>query len=271
MNGSLQRPRRLRPARSAAPTPAASTLPHGALPAPLRPHEMFNHLEKCSKVRTDSVAPQRDEHGGRDVAFPEEGILEEFAMETPAGSWRSRQRHPDRERVADAASAKHDYSVYRLIEVRADCGSSPFRRCISRPARGLLAGQRFEDWKVTITEGDSRKWSMRRRQVPRCAPRLRQRAHRADPRSFEHVLRERKEPRLRAARESCGSGRRNTSTFTPAMTAVSGLGRIVGRREGARARTRHRRKTSASAKMLSILASNRTPSHACSFSRPTSS
>ncbi|MBV9067096.1 MAG: glycogen debranching enzyme N-terminal domain-containing protein, partial [Acidobacteria bacterium] len=51
-----------------------------ALPAPLGRTMMFNHLEEVLEG-PDGLCWRLsgDEHGGREVAFPEDGILEEFA------------------------------------------------------------------------------------------------------------------------------------------------------------------------------------------------
>jgi len=162
-----------------------------ALPAPLGRTMMFNHLEEVLEG-PDGLCWRLsgDEHGGREVAFPEEGILEEFAMENGRPVWRFFANGIRLEkRVLMPHLQNTTYIVYRLLE-----GPSGLRLRLRpslhfRPHEGLLTGQQFDQWKVTVTEGG--------RGMELCDgdkfPPLRLLAFggariEQDPRSFEHVL-----------------------------------------------------------------------------------
>src|SRR5437660_6781089 len=162
-----------------------------ALPAPLGRTMMFNHLEEVLEGPNGLCwRLSGDEHGGRDVAFPEEGILEEFAMENGRPVWRfSADGIRIEKRVLMPHLQNTTYIAYRLIE-----GPSGLRLRLRpslhfRPHEGLLAGQRFEDWKVTTTEGDRGMELSGSDKFPPLrllafgSARIEQ-----DPRSFEHVL-----------------------------------------------------------------------------------
>src|SRR5438067_1480281 len=59
-----------------------------ALPAPLGRTMMFNHLEEVLESPDLCWRLSGDEHGGREVAFPEEGLLQEFVLENGTPVWR---------------------------------------------------------------------------------------------------------------------------------------------------------------------------------------
>ena len=163
-----------------------------ALPAPLGRTMMFNHLEEVLEG-PDGLCWRLsgDEHGGREVAFPEDGILEEFAMENGRPVWRfSGKGIRIEKRVLMPHLQNTSYIVYRLLE-----GPSGLRLRLRpslhfRPHEGLVAGQKFDQWKVTITEDG--------RGIELCDgdtfPPMRLLAFGSgshieqDPRSFEHVL-----------------------------------------------------------------------------------
>jgi predicted glycogen debranching enzyme len=163
-----------------------------ALPAPLGRTMMFNHLEEVLEGE-DGLCWRLsgDEHGGREVAFPEDGILEEFAMENGRPVWRfSGNGIRIEKRVLMPHLQNSAYIVYRLLE-----GPSGLRLRLRpslhfRPHEGLVAGQQFDRWKVTIDDTG--------RGIELCdgseIPPLRLLAFGSgarieqDPRSFEHVL-----------------------------------------------------------------------------------
>ena len=162
-----------------------------ALPAPLGRTMMFNHLEEVLEG-PDGLCWRLsgDEHGGREVAFPEDGILEEFAMENGRPVWRfSGNGIRIEKRVLMPHLQNTSHIVYRLLE-----GPSGLRLRLRpslhfRPHEGLVAGQKLDQWKVAITEDG--------RGIELCDgdqfPPLRLLAFgnsriEQDPRSFEHVL-----------------------------------------------------------------------------------
>jgi len=163
-----------------------------ALPAPLGRTMMFNHLEEVLEG-PDGLCWRLsgDEHGGGEVAFPEEGILEEFAMENGRPVWRFSGKGIRLEkRVLMPHLQNTAYIVYRLLE-----GPGGLRLRLRpslhfRPHEGLVAGQQFDQWKVTIAEDgrgmelcDGDKFPPLRLLAFGAAARIEQ-----DPRSFEHVL-----------------------------------------------------------------------------------
>ena len=163
-----------------------------ALTAPLGRTMMFNHLEEVLEG-PDGLCWRLsgDENGGREIAFPEEGILEEFAMENGRPVWRfSAKGIRIEKRVLMPHLQNTTYIVYRLLE-----GPGGLRLRLPpslhfRPHEGLVTGQQFDQWKVTMTEDG--------RGIELCEddkfPPLRilafgTAAHiEQDPRSFEHVL-----------------------------------------------------------------------------------
>ena len=126
-----------------------------ALPAPLGRSMMFNHLEEVLEG-PDGLCWRLsgDEHGGREVVFPEEGILEEFVLENGKPVWRfSRDGIRIEKRVLMPHLQNTSYIVYRLLE------GPPVLRLRLRPSlhfrphEGLLTGQPFDQWRVSIDEG----------------------------------------------------------------------------------------------------------------------
>src|SRR5258706_14267010 len=162
-----------------------------ALPAPLGRTMMFNHLEEVLEGPGDLCwRLSGDEHGGREVAFPEDGILEEFAMENGRPVWRfSGNGIRLEKRVLMPHLQNTTYIVYRLLE-----GPNGLRLRLRpslhfRPHEGLVAGQQFDQWKVTVTEGVRGMELSGGDKFPPLrllafgSARIEQ-----DPRSFEHVL-----------------------------------------------------------------------------------
>jgi predicted glycogen debranching enzyme len=125
-----------------------------ALPAPKGRTMMFNHLEEVLEG-PDGLCWRLsgDEHGGREVAFPEEGILEEFAMENGKPVWRfSMNGIRIEKRVLMPHLQNTSYIVYRLIE-GPDGLQLRLRPSLHfRPHEGLVAVGTFEKWRVSLEE-----------------------------------------------------------------------------------------------------------------------
>src|SRR3954447_3195484 len=163
-----------------------------ALPAPLGRTMMFNHLEEVLEG-PDGLCwcLSGDEHGGREVAFPEEGILEEFAMENGRPVWHFSNKGIRLEkRVLMPHLQNTAYIAYRLIE-----GPTGLRLRLRpslhfRPHEGVLTGPALDKWRVSIEEPgrgmeltDGSDFPPLRVLIFGRGARIEQ-----DPRSFEHVL-----------------------------------------------------------------------------------
>ncbi|HSY49475.1 MAG TPA: amylo-alpha-1,6-glucosidase [Thermoanaerobaculia bacterium] len=163
-----------------------------ALPAPLGRTMMFNHMEEilegpgglCWRL-------SGDEHGGRAVVFPEDGILEEFAVENGKPVWRFAMGGIRIEkRVLMPHLQNTSYIVYRLLEGPAGLHLRLRPSLHFRPHEGLLTGPLGDGWRASIEE------SGRGIEVTdgETYPPLRILAFggdvsiQQDPRAFEHVL-----------------------------------------------------------------------------------
>jgi predicted glycogen debranching enzyme len=163
-----------------------------ALPAPLGRTMMFNHLEEVLEG-PDGLCWRLsgDEHGGREVAFPEDGILEEFVMENGRPLWRfSGNGIRIEKRVLMPHLQNTAYILYRLLAGPAGLRLRLRPSLHFRPHEGLVAGQKFDRWKVTIAEEgrgielcDGDEFPPLRLLAFGTESRIEQ-----DPRSFEHVL-----------------------------------------------------------------------------------
>ncbi len=163
-----------------------------ALPAPLGRTMMFNHLEEVLEGPGDLCwRLSGDEHGARDVIFPEDGILEEFAAENGKPVWRfSMNGIRIEKRVLMPHLQNTAYIVYRLLE-----GPSGLRLRLRpslhfRPHEGLVAVPVSDKWQVSISENGC---GIELTDGPDY-PTLRllafgsESAIQQDPRVFEHVL-----------------------------------------------------------------------------------
>ena len=127
-----------------------------ALPAPAGRTMMFNHLEEILEGPDDLCwRLSGDEHGGRDVALPEDGVLEEFAVEHGTPVWRFAK---DGIRIEKRVLMPHlqntTYIVYRLIE-----GPPGLRLRLRpslhfRPHEGLLTSRLSDKWQVKTNAND---------------------------------------------------------------------------------------------------------------------
>jgi predicted glycogen debranching enzyme len=160
-----------------------------ALPTPRGRTMMFNHLEEVLEG-PDGLCWRLsgDEHGGREVAFPEDGILEEFVIENGRPVWRFSAKGIRLEkRVLMPHLQNTSYIVYRLLEGPSGLQLRLRPSLHFRPHEGLVAGQKFDDWKATIdgtgmelTDGSE---FPPLRLLAFGSARIEQ-----NPRSFEHVL-----------------------------------------------------------------------------------
>ena len=163
-----------------------------ALPAPLGRTMMFNHLEEVLEG-ADNLCWRLsgDEHGGRDVAFPEDDILEEFVVENGKPVWRfARNGIRIEKRVLMPHLQNASYIVYRLLEGPAGMHLRLRPSLHFRPHEGLLTGTLGDEWRSTIYENgrgleltDGASYPSLRLLMFGGEPRIEQ-----DPRTFEHVL-----------------------------------------------------------------------------------
>jgi predicted glycogen debranching enzyme len=123
-----------------------------ALPAPAGRTMMFNHLEEVLEGPEGLCwRLSGDEHGGREVALPEEGILEEFAIENGAPVWRfAKNGIRIEKRVLMPHLQNTAYIVYRLLEGPAGMRLRLRPSLHFRPHEGLLTGQLSDKWQVSI-------------------------------------------------------------------------------------------------------------------------
>src|SRR5258706_11813673 len=125
-----------------------------ALPAPLGRTMMFNHLEEVLEGPGDLCwRLSGDEHGGREVAFPEDGILEEFAAENGKPVWHfSMNGIRIEKRVLMPHLQNTTYIVYRLLEGPAGLRLRLRPSLHFRPHEGLVAEPVSTRWPVSIDE-----------------------------------------------------------------------------------------------------------------------
>jgi len=163
-----------------------------ALPAPLGRTMMFNHLEEVVEGPNDLCwRLSGDEHGGREVAFPQDGILEEFVVENGKPVWRFAMKGIRIEkRVLMPHLQNTSYIVYRLIEGPAGLRLRLRPSLHFRPHEGLLTSQLSDKWQVSIDSSgraieltDGETYPPLRLLVFGGDARVEQ-----DPRAFEHVL-----------------------------------------------------------------------------------
>jgi predicted glycogen debranching enzyme len=162
-----------------------------ALPAPLGRTMMFNHLEEVLEGDGICWRLSGDEHGGRDVVFPEDDILEEFAIENGKPVWRFAMNGMRIEkRVLMPHLQNTSYIVYRLLEGPAGLRLRLRPSLHFRPHEGLVAEPISNKWQVSIVEGgcgidltDGPDYPALRLLAFGARATIQQ-----DPRTFEHVL-----------------------------------------------------------------------------------
>ena len=163
-----------------------------ALPAPAGRTMMFNHLEETLEGPADLCwRLSGDEHGGRDVALPTEGTLEEFVIENGKPVWRFAK---DGIRIEKRVLMPHlqntAYIAYRLLEGPAGLRLRLRPSLHFRPHEGLLTSQLSDKWHVSIDDSgceielaDGSEYPPLRLLVFGGQARMEQ-----DVRTFEHVL-----------------------------------------------------------------------------------
>jgi predicted glycogen debranching enzyme len=161
-----------------------------ALPAPLGRTMMFNHLEEVLESPDLCWRLSGDEHGGREVAFPEEGLLQEFVLENGTPVWRFAMNGIRVEkRVLMPHLQNTSYIVYRLLEGPPGLQLRLRPSLHFRPHEGLLTGV-SQEWQAAIEESgrgleltDGHDYPPLRLLAFGTGARIEQ-----DPRAFEHVL-----------------------------------------------------------------------------------
>jgi len=161
-----------------------------ALPAPLGRTMMLNHLEETLDGPKLCYRLSGDEHGGgKAIAYPEDGFLEEFVLEGGVPVWRfSKNGIRMEKRVLMPHVQNTTYIIYSLLEGPAGLKLKVRPSLHFRPHEGLLTNKVSEKWSVTtirdneieIQDG-SEIPSLRIHLCP--TTRLRK-----DIRTFEHVL-----------------------------------------------------------------------------------
>jgi predicted glycogen debranching enzyme len=125
-----------------------------ALPAPLGRFMMLNHLEERIQLRDGSqLRLSGDEHGGgKEIAWPDPGFLDEFVLECGLPVWRYAKNGIRLEkRVAMPHLQNTTYIVYRLLEGPADLTLRLRPSLKFRPHEGLVNEDVSRTWSVKTT------------------------------------------------------------------------------------------------------------------------
>ena len=120
-----------------------------ALPAPLARTMMLNHLEEVIEADAVCYRLSGDEHGGgKEIAYPESGFLEEFSLECGLPVWRfSKNGIRIEKRVVMPHLQNTTYIVYRLLEGPPGLKLKVRPSLHFRPHEGLLT-DRSDSWGV---------------------------------------------------------------------------------------------------------------------------
>ncbi len=124
-----------------------------ALRAPLGRTMMLNHLEEVIEGNNGlCYRLSGDEHGGgKEIAYPESGFLEEFVLECGLPVWRfSKNGIRIEKRVMMPHLQNTTYIFYRLLEGPAGLKLKIRPSLHFRPHEGLLTNQVSEAWTVRI-------------------------------------------------------------------------------------------------------------------------
>jgi len=124
-----------------------------ALPAPLGRTMMLNHLEEVVEG-PDGICYRLsgDEHGGgKEIAYPESGFLDEFVLQCGLPVWRfSKNGIHIEKRVMMPHLQNTTYIVYRLLDGPPGLKLKIRPSLHFRPHEGLLTNQVSETWTVRI-------------------------------------------------------------------------------------------------------------------------
>ncbi|MGZ4778861.1 MAG: glycogen debranching enzyme N-terminal domain-containing protein, partial [Thermoanaerobaculia bacterium] len=127
-----------------------------ALPAPLGRLMMLNHLEEW--VETPDGKCWRlngDEQGDNRIKFPEEGFLEEFAVESGLPVWRyAKDGIRIEKRVLMPHLQNSTYVVYKLVSGPPNVTLNLRPSLHIRPHEGLLTGTLPDTWTVETNGND---------------------------------------------------------------------------------------------------------------------
>ncbi|HEY8131487.1 MAG TPA: amylo-alpha-1,6-glucosidase [Thermoanaerobaculia bacterium] len=163
-----------------------------ALPAPFGRTMMLNHLEEviegsgglCYRLSGD------ERGGGKEIAYPELGFLDEFILECGLPVWRfSKNGIHIEKRVMMPHLQNTTYIFYRLLDGPPGLRLKVRPSLHFRPHEGLLTNQVPETWKVTIANQREVEIADGRDFPPLRLLLFGPNAHlRHDIRMFEHVL-----------------------------------------------------------------------------------
>ena len=121
-----------------------------ALRAPLGRVMMLNHLEEVIEAPKVCYRLSGDEHGGgKEIAYPEPGFLEEFVLEGDIPVWRfSKNGIRMEKRVLMPHLQNTTYIVYRLLEGPVGLKLKVRPSLHFRPHEGLLTNKVSQKWSV---------------------------------------------------------------------------------------------------------------------------
>jgi predicted glycogen debranching enzyme len=161
-----------------------------ALRAPLARTMMLNHIEEVIESGEACYRLSGDEHGGgKEIAYPEPGFLEEFVLECGIPTWRfSKNGIRIEKRVVMPHLQNTTYVVYRLIEAPSGVRLKVRPSLHFRPHEGLLTGEP-QNWQVRrlgtceIEIDDEREFPPLRVRLLGTSAKLT-----GDERMFQHVL-----------------------------------------------------------------------------------
>ena len=162
-----------------------------ALPAPLARTMMLNHIEDVIEADGVCYRLSGDERGGgKEIAYPEAGFLEEFYLDCGLPTWRfSKNGIRIEKRVVMPHLQNTTYIVYRLLQGPAGVKLKLRPSLHFRPHEGLLTADTAHTWDVRV-RGDVEIEIDDERKFPPLRLRLigKGAQMRDDPRAFEHVL-----------------------------------------------------------------------------------
>jgi predicted glycogen debranching enzyme len=152
---------------------------------------MLNHLEEVIEADGICYRLSGDERGGgKEIAYPEAGFLEEFVLDCGLPTWRfSKNGIRIEKRVIMPHLQNTSYIMYRLLEGPPGVKLKVRPSLHFRPHEGLLRYETPHVWDVRIRGDveieidDERKFPPLRLRLIGGGARLRE-----DPRAFEHVL-----------------------------------------------------------------------------------
>src|SRR5712691_725155 len=127
-----------------------------ALPAPLARTMMLNHLEEVLEADGICYRLSGDEHGGgKEIAYPEAGFLDEFALECGMPVWRfSKNGIRIEKHVMMPHLQNSTYIIYRMLEGPPGLKLKLRPSLHFRPHEGLLIHEGTHEWEVRMRRAD---------------------------------------------------------------------------------------------------------------------